>query len=169
MKNKILFLFFGILAMMSCKTDDGPGIDMLYFEDFSMQAGLNPFVTHFYEFVLPTQGDFFLGNERENVDRITNSFARLTNNEGAPYDFVEAITLNVIDRNTGAIYEAAFREEIPFDTGSTLNLIPSLTDFKELLSGNEFDLQLRIRLRASPPFSIDRNRLDFGFRATLNE
>ncbi len=169
MRNSLLIILFGILSLVSCRTDDAPGIDMIYFEEFRMQAGLNPFVTHFYEFTIPTRVDFFLDNDVERVDRITNSFARLTNTEGASYDFVESVIVNIIDTETGNAFEAAFREDIPFDTGNTLDLIPSLVDFKDYLTGDLFTLQIRIRLRASTPFSIERNRLDFGFKAVITE
>ena len=159
-----------ILSVLSC--NDRPGTDMAYTDFFEISSGANTIERHYYvSNPINVRWSQFLGDKLpEDISRITPSFARITNTDGIPFDFISEVIIEVFpdqDLDANPILEIAFRDGIPFNTGTTLELPPSLPDFKDELADGEFVYQIGLRYREFPPATF-RVVLDFGFYAEDN-
>jgi hypothetical protein len=172
MKNVFFFFLVCslIFSVLSCK--DRPGTDMAYTDFFEIRSGDNTLDRHYYvSSPINARWSDFLGDKLpEDINRITPSFARISNTDGIPFDFISEIIIEVFpnqDLSVDPFLEIAFRDGIPFNTGTTLELPPSLPDFKEEFADGEFVYQIGLRYREFPPATF-RVVLDFGFYAEDN-
>ncbi len=167
--KKITFLLIAsvfLLTQFSCKNDKD-GIDLIYTREFNILAGSNTWDTHFYEIPVDVNWSQFLGTLTvDDIDRINPSFATLHNNDGINLDFIREASIEIYpDENTTLTpIEMCYRENIPFNTGNTLNLIPGIADFKDELADGKYIFRIGLDYREFPPATF-RVVLDFGFRA----
>ncbi len=156
-----------VLTLNSCR-DGNRGIDMIYTDFFEIQSGANTIETHYFQSELRSANwSTFLGElEPEQISKIQPSFARLTNTQGIPFDFIDQVVIEIYpDENlTVTPWEFAFRNNIPFNEGTTLEIIPGLADFKDELSDDQFIYRIGLRYRDFPPITFPVV-LDFGFTA----
>jgi hypothetical protein len=165
----LALLTFTVLGGFSCK-DGNLGYDMIYTEFFNIQAGANPWQTHYFENTVAVRWEDYLGNlTPEDINRIEPRFAEITNNQGLRFNFIDRAVLEIYpDEDTSlAPWEMAFRENVPDNTGTTLQLIPTLTPFKDELTDGQFVYRIGLRYKQVPPETF-QVRLDFGFRAFPN-
>jgi hypothetical protein len=159
--KKIAYIFAGLLLMnASCQKED-KGIDMVYLAHFAIPAGSNTVETHYYEINLPTEAAAFLGDKHNSVEKIHLSSGRLINLEGVPYDFVREMSVSVEER----IYEVGYREYLPSNVGTALDLIPNGTNVKQFMVQDNFKLVVRMLYATPPPTTIDDNQLELRFSA----
>lgn len=161
----IVLLGLIILTVPSCR--DSRGIDMIYTDFFEIQSGANTIETHYFQSPMNVNWSEFLGNSQpEDIAQITPSFARITNTDGISMDFISEIIIEVFpNQDTSATpWEMAYRENIPFNAGTTIEIIPGLANFKDEMADGQFIYRIGLRYRNFPPVSF-RVVLDFGFRA----
>jgi len=170
MKHCLFFLLIGlILSVSSCKDPDG--IDMIYTDFFQIQSGANTIETHYFQSgLLSSNWENFLGDlQLEDIENIRPSFARMYNNEGVELDFISRVVIEIYpdEDTTPTPWEMAFREDIPFNTGTQLEIIPGQADFKDELADGQFIYRIGLRYRQFPPTNVNVI-LDFGFLAVPN-
>ncbi len=172
MKNIIFLLLLPIL--FSACGDDGPGFDMSYRQDFEIPAGLNTFDIHGREFSnIPTnKNSFFTANNvtESDVTAITPREARLSINFGDEDLYfvreviVEILTKELDEEGNPRWKEIYFRENVPLNTGQSIQLLPSLPQVTEELTSDEFSVRVEMLFRDITPTFIDA-RLEMIFLA----
>lgn len=168
---KISALLLFAISLAGCKKEDTtPGFDMIYQQDFSIPAGIGPFVTHhFYIQNLFTRYDNLLaqtGKTDADVNGILTVQASITGIFGdANFNVVEEASLRIFEETDPNGYiEVAYRFPTPIDPSNTLDLIPSLADAKRIMSGDRFSIDLALRLRNTTTDDIPV-RLHLQFKA----
>jgi len=106
---------------------------------------------------------------REEISSIVPKEAQLINrqsNDGL--DFIQDITISVFEGDSfnpdevTNLMEVFFRESVPQDQRSFIDLLPSLPDVKNNLFEEEFNMRVRTQLRVPPPSTIEaRLRVTF--------
>lgn len=154
----IIALIFILVSGISCKKDDVRAtFEMRYTLEFNIPAGLNTFT--FHQFVVQNQAtgiDFFLdqnGLKKEDIATINTSFAEVTTFLGdEDLSMLDEVVIDVFKPQQREInFEAAHTIQIPFRKTSRIQLLPSITNLKEVLTGREFDLVMHMRFRSLPP------------------
>lgn len=144
---------------------------MIYTDFFQIQSGANTIETHYFESgILNSNWSNFLGDlQPSEIEKIIPSFARIYNNDGVELDFISQVIVQIYpDEDTSVTpWEMAFREDIPFNTGTELEIIPGLADFKDELSDGQFIYRIGLRYRQFPPTNVNVI-FDFGFLAVPN-
>lgn len=170
--NKLWILAAGcILAFSACKKEDAaPGFDMFYQQEFSLAAGLGPFVTHHYYFKnLNTRYEALLsqyGKTDADITGVLPSAFALSGVFGdADFSVVEEASLRVyLESDPGDFIEVAYRFPTPLDPSNSLDLIPSLADAKRIMSENRYSIDLALRLR-NTTYNEAPVRLSLQFKA----
>lgn len=169
MKN---FLFLSLLSILfyGCG-DNGVGFDMSYRQDFEIPAGLNTFDTHVFELRnIPTNKDAFLSANsvtEANITDITPREARLSINFGdEDFYFIREIVIEIFTQDNITGKEIFFRENVPLNTGRRIDIIPSLPQVTEILTGDRFSVRVEMLFRDISPTFIDA-RLEMIFLAKI--
>ncbi len=162
------FLFVNMLLLSSCK-DERPGTDLIYTEFVSdlIIPGQNTFQHHAYVNTISARWSDFMGDLTiEDVSSIEPFFANINNTQGEDLDFIDEVILEIYKNQDTTLtpWEFAFRTNVPNNTGVQVDLVPSLSPFKDELEDNVFTYRLRVRYKQSPPRQIPLV-LNFGFRA----
>ncbi|MBL7774448.1 MAG: hypothetical protein JNK89_00510 [Saprospiraceae bacterium] len=146
------------LLLTTCKKDEvQPGFDMIYQYEFTIPAGIGPFVTHhFYLQNLPSRYAALLdqnGKTDEEVNGILPVQAALTGIfNDVNFNVVEEASLRVYQESDPNGYlEIAYRFPTPIDPSNTLDLIPTLADAKKIMKEDRFSIDLALRLRSTTP------------------
>lgn len=148
--------------IMGCDGEEAlPGTRLSYpAAEVEINAGLNPVQAH--TFVLPVQTtdhDRFTratGVAWSDWERVVPRRASLQIDEpGLGWGFCDEVIVRAFTDDVLTAREIFYRDQIRFDEGALLNLIPSEADVKDLLDGPEvtFLVELR-RLRESPRQSL---------------
>jgi len=177
--KKLLFLLAVPLLFFACSKDD-QGLPMSYQRDFEIAAGLNTFDTWVFPLTnFPTNKVTFLtanGISEQSITRITPREARLSINfSDEDFYFVRAVVVEIFTGSTPPEQqtetgeqqrwkEIYFRENIPLNTGKTIDLIPSLPEVTDILLGEQFTVQVEFLFRDLPPEFIE-TRLEMVFWA----
>ncbi len=172
--KRIVFwsLLLLITSTFSCrKEDQAPGFDMIYQQEFTIPAGIGVFqVHHFYLKNLATRYEQYLsqhGKTDADVTGIITSQGVLNGVFGdANLNFIDQVSLRIYDEANPSDYiEIAYRQPVPLEPGNSLALIPSLADFKRLMTGSRFSMDVVFWLRNSTGQETDL-RLDLQLKAT---
>lgn len=145
--TSIIGLIAGLLFFAGCGGDDDLiGIQMPYRYQFDVPAGLNPLNTHFFRRSgIVTNASALLGASE--IDRIIPYTARLTSLDNVDFGFVREIEVRVIDPdNPNLEIPVFYREELPQNTGRTINLIAVQTDISDILKKPFIDVIVEVRL-----------------------
>ncbi|TVQ50218.1 MAG: hypothetical protein EA362_02780 [Saprospirales bacterium] len=155
--SMVLILIFS-LSFFSCRKEKArPAFEMRYFIDFEVSAGANLFTYHQYPVQkIPTGIDFFL--EQNNIEAgdiitVNTSFARLgTVFDNENLSIIDEIIIDLfIPTDQSINYEAAYTLQIPIRSQNRIQLVPSITNLRDVLIAEEFDLVPNIRFRGIPP------------------
>jgi hypothetical protein len=164
-----LAVFIISISTFSCKKDRArPAFEMRYFIEFNVAAGANLFTYHQYPVQKIATGiDFFLDQnnvESNDIITINTSFARLsTQFEDEDLSIIDEIIIDLFIPNDPARnYEAAYTLQIPLRKQSRIQLVPSITNLKDVLTGEEFDMVAYIRYRGIPARNFTA-LLEIGF------
>ncbi len=162
------FFIVNMFFLSSCK-DDRQGVDLIYteFVDELIIPGQNTFQHHAYVNTINARWSDFMGDLTiDDVSGIEPFFANINNAFGEDLDFIDEVILEIFPNQDATLtpWEFAFRTNVPFNTGVQIDLVPSLSPFKDELVDNVFTYKLRVRYRQSPPRQIPLV-LNFGFRA----
>ncbi len=136
-----------ILLLAGCGPDDDLiGIQMPYRYQFDVPAGLNPLNTHFFERSgILTNASSLIGNDE--VNRIIPYRARLTSLDNIDFSFIREIEVRVKDPdNPGLEIPAFYREELPFNTGRSIDLIATQANITDILSQPFIDVVVEFKL-----------------------
>lgn len=157
------------LSTLSCKKDRArAAFEMRYFLEFDVTAGANLFTYHQYPVQkIPTGIDFFLDQnsiEANEIITINTSFARLSSQfENEDLSIIDEIIIDLfIPSDPSRNYEAAYTLQIPIRKQSRVQLVPSITNLRDVLTGEEYDMVAYIRFRGIPPRSFTA-LLEIGF------
>ena len=159
--------FILLLSISACSTEPLVGdFAMEYIEDIEIPAGI-PAIGATFIIVPNIQSNaaaIFAANgvTPDDIAEIKTSFASLQaiNPPNQEYDFLRDVEL-LIETDQLPRLESAFRENI-IDVGSTLDLIPSITDLTEYLKSEEFDLVVKLEPKnISPSFITTRLRVQY--------
>ncbi len=172
--KQLIFLVILALTVASCKKDDpSEGFELQYLLNLEIPAGLNPIQAHFWElYDIPTnfvnQADLANVPTTE-VQRIHSNFLNLNlrNPASADFKWIERMYLYI---NTDSLPQAeiGYLEFVPNNVENQLTLIPSQTDLKDYLSGDNFDLIVEIQPLITSPLTTS-NSLDLTFFAHTTE
>jgi len=162
---RVFFLFASIALLWSCN-DREELFEMEYTTDVAYSAGITQFQIHFQDmFGIDTMSDDLLAANnltREEISSIVPKEARLVNiqsNDGL--DFIQDITISVFEGDSfnpdevSNLTEVFFRESVPQDQRSFIDLLPSLPDVKNNLFEEDFNMRVRTQLRVPPPSTIE--------------
>lgn len=174
MKNYfILGLGCLVLLFSSCRDDVGELLFELNYppRTFSLPAGTNTFTAAVFSANnLPTSYPDFLassGHSAGDVNSIIPNFARLESQDGLDIGFLSEISLRICpinEPNCTVADEAFYIDDLYRRNITGTGLQPGLNDFKELLSGNLYKIEVVFFLAEIAPYTVDF-RLDYGFRA----
>ena len=168
------YLFLAALFLTSCNNNEDEIFELSYETDVIYEAGLSQFEAHFIDnFDIDTRIDALLaarGRTREDIEKILPKSAEIVNTRNdVSLDFIRNLVLRVFEgspfdpnqkENETEIF---FRDNVPQDRASFINLIPSLPDVKDQLLEEHFNFTIRTELRAPPPNTIEaRLRLRFS-------
>lgn len=162
------------MLFSSCN-DNEQLFSMTYEFDIVLVAGLSQFEVHFIDsYGIPSRRDEFLaanGRTISDIASIVPKSAELVNRQsGVPLDFIRDITLLIFDgdqfnpNQTDNLTEIFFRESVPQDQRSFINLLPSVPDVKDRLLEDNFNVRFRWQPRFPPPNTVEA-RLKLVFAA----
>ena len=164
-----------LLVFASCNTEEEL-FEIEYETDVVFSAGISQFEVHFQDiFGIQSMIDAFLvANNRtaEEIMSIVPKEARLINIQSSQsLDFIQDISIRLFDGDSfnpteiSNITEVFFRENIPQDQSTFINLLPSLPDVKDRLFEDDINIGVRSQLRVPPPSTIEaRLRITFAVR-----
>ena len=156
------FLFF------SCKKDPNVLFEMAYpNNDFSIAAGLNPFDVHYFILRnIQTNSDSLFSFHNIKASAITQiqpSSARLSAIfASSDYSFIRKIEIRIFKDNPDDYNVLFYRDDVPFNTGQDLGLIPNGVNIKKYMVEDHFGIVVRMELRNISPEFIE-SRLNFKF------
>lgn len=170
----LILSLLAALFLTSCGNDENEIFELSYEVDVVYEAGISQFlVAKIDTWDIPTRIDGLLtasGRTREDVEKIVPKSAEIVNlRNDVGLDFIRNITLDIFE---GSLFEPNtkeneteifFRENIPQDRSSLINLIPSLPDVKAHMLEETFNFTISSELRAPPPNTIEAKlRLKFS-------
>ena len=163
--KKVFFCFLVSISLLACN-DQEELFDLTYEVDVVYTAGLPAFEVHFQDiFGLDTMiEEFLVANDRAQteISSIVPKSAELVNVQSSEgLDFIRNISIRVFDGNQfnpneqDNITEVFFRENVPQDRRSFIDLLPSLPEVQDRLFDEDFNLSIRTELRVPPPSTIE--------------
>jgi len=119
---------------------------MPYRYQFDVPAGLNPLNTHFFRRSgLTTNASAILGASE--VNRIIPYTARLTSLDNVDFGFIREIEVRVEDpENPGLEIPIFYREELPANTGRTVDLIATQGNVTDILDNPSVNVIVEFKL-----------------------
>lgn len=165
--NRMMGLIF-LLMMTSCGSDRQELFIINNEIEFILPGALNTIETHV--FIIRNVPSFYRANlsangaTDEQIVSVTATRARLQGSFGTiDYDFIDEISVRAFSRSDpGLNREMYFQDRIPFNQSGDLELFASISELKEILSEEVFDMEVRIRLRQSTPLQL-QNKLIFSY------
>jgi len=172
--KSLYLLIFSILLLSSCKKNEEQLFEMAYEFDVIFEAGLTQFQVHFIDtYALDTRLNELLaasGRSRSEISSIVPKSAEMINLQtSVALDFIQDISFRVFDGSQFTpeemlnIQEVFFRDNLPQDQRTFIDLLPALPDVKDYLLEDKFNIGIRVQLRAPPPSTVDaRVRIKFA-------
>lgn len=155
--------------MSSCKRDSKrPAFEMRYFLEFDVPAGLNTFTYHQFTFQMEESGmEFFLEQndlDTSQISSIHTSFARISSLlDNEDLSIIDEVVIDLFKPSDSQLnYEAAYTFQVPTRKINRIQLVPSITNLKEVLQEDHFDMVIHIRFRGIPPRNFPA-LLEIGF------
>ncbi len=155
----MLFLFIVPLITSSCKKEDPELFEMLYAENFTIPAGLNPFDTHYFLLKDIPVGTYLSARNltpdmlkaiNPKAASFINTFAGSAN-----YDFLRDVSVRIYTDDINNSKELFYYDLVPENTGDNLGLIPSLADARAYLNGSVFNIEIRLNFKRAPLQNIE--------------
>jgi hypothetical protein len=167
-------VLFSLMLPLSClkERELGPGFDMDYVEEFTIPAGIGNFqVHHFYIRDIASRYQAILDQQGKTDADITSILTAEASLNGvfsdADYALINQVSLRVFEEGKPDNWvEIAYREPVPTDPGSRLDLIPTLANSKSFFSKTRYSLDVVIYLRGTTQVET-QTRLNLKMRATL--
>ncbi len=170
LKYSILF----ILLLVSCTRDSREFLFELFYpnNEFTIQAGLGGFFPIEKEWnQVATNFTFFLddaGVELEQISGIRPVSARLTSlDPSLDFFFVEEVSVRICNASEEDCFdadEAFYIDRLLGRADDSIELLPTLVDFKDVLTDDRIKLELILFLNSNTPYNL-QGRLDMTFEA----
>ncbi len=159
----LIFLTSVLILSLACRKKD-KRVEIFELGNavsFKIEAGLNTFDTHFYEFSPIThvynQRLEDLGISSTDVVAVEPKFATLRavfNDEDL--DFIEQISIRIFRPEDRSINrEIFYLDPVPLKRVTQLNPFPGLSNVKEMIEKGLYGMEIRLNLRFVPQRSID--------------
>ncbi len=171
MRWMIIIVF--ALSLQGCRKEEkGFLFEMEYPVDFTINAGIGPFVTHYFEVQgIPTFADslFAFHNVQQSV--VTDILPR--NGQMIPiftnidYAFIRSIDIQLYDEVSGTVKSipAFYRDPVPENTGEIVDLVAEELDLKEFLLKDKVNIRIKLQLFEPAPKTVEsRLILKFAVR-----
>jgi hypothetical protein len=167
---RALYLIAVIVLFSACGEQEVPLFTMNFEEEFNVPAGLNTLETHTFVIqdipsLLETYKSTFnvtdeqIANIRPSRASIQQIFSSLN------YDFVERVSVWCVSNEDPSLRKEAFYIDfVPLSQGTDMKLLSGISDFKDIFSENNFDLEVKLKFRQFPPNQTD-NIITFSFVA----
>ena len=159
---------------MACSKDNRVALFDLFYPNnqFTIQAGIGGFFPIEKEWnQIETNFTFFLNDSGIEKDLITGirpvSASLRSLDAGADFFFVEEVSVRICDVNEANCIEADeafYIDRLQGRGGEVVELLPTLVDFQDLLSGNKYKMELILFLNANTPYNLN-GTLDILFEA----
>ena len=160
---------------LSCNKDDKDILFLIPFQnlDFTIQAGLNPLDTWYFNIDhVPTNAlSLFAANniDTASIRSLVPNTARLTSVFGdANYEFVYEIAVYLCKEGNEEAKcgkEIFYRYPLPNKPGGFVDLIPNPVEVKDLILDDKVNVQVMLRLISPPPqFVESRLEIDFAVK-----
>jgi hypothetical protein len=176
--NKYLFLFLlSVIALSNWHCSNKlEGFDMVYRRKFprDIPSSVSTLLSHnFIIDNIPSNAtDFYAGHSVTDADviKIIPKTARISAIfNDADFIFVNRVYVYVYpvgepDKKT----EVFYREDIPLNTGSAINLTGGIADVKKIVAASEFTMEVRLDVRGQPSRNIE-TAIDFSFYAVTKD
>lgn len=172
--KRLFFLFFVVIFGIQCNRGDNLNLafEMEYPNIiFEIPAGLNTIESHFFLLKdIPTAKNFFFGDiPEEDIQAIVPSYARMTALDGnsIDYDFLFEVSVRICQPNkeSNCLREIFYRDRIPNNVGNRLDLIPNDNNLKEILTQDDFTIEVVLKRLVSTSPTFINSRLEMGFEA----
>ncbi len=138
---------------------------------FEIPAGLSHFEAHYFVLRdLQSNADFFLDNNGKTAEQITAvnpHSAQLWAVDGnIDFEFVDEVSVRIyLEDEPNKWKEIFYRDQIPLNIGSKIDLIPTSVNVKDFVLEENFSIEVVFaRMRTQSPSFIE-TRLDFVFDA----
>lgn len=160
-----------VISGWSCGGSETPLFIMELEHDFTIQAGLNNFDSHY--FILrdvPTRIGNYSITTTNDIDRIQSSRASLEGRvQELDYSIIQHITIEVISKSEPSVQKEIFyNDRITLREQNELRLSSSLSEVSDILTQDLIDLEVRIEFRTFTPREYD-TRLLMTFNAYATE
>ncbi|MEM9917469.1 MAG: hypothetical protein AAF990_05200 [Bacteroidota bacterium] len=159
-----------VLIAGCTKRDENILFNIPYQVEFEIPAGLNTLETHVFEiFNIPTRIDTLLANFNIDPNDLQSINPKESQMEvtlnGLDYSFIREMSVQLFDKDDPDVdVEIFFHPQVPFNTGSRLPLIPSLSNAQDFLLKESINLRVEFQLREFSPQFIP-TRLNFVLKA----
>ncbi len=165
----ILVIFLSVVQWQ-CRKNQPDGIPISYISNLTIPAGLNVIDTHIFELPeeQPRLGVFLPETDTSRIASITASVIRIRNlQSNADLSYIRRAVVRISAEGLPE-REVAFREEVPFNTGLDLDLIPSLSELRPYFLKDRFRLIVRLNFRNISPETMTL-QLESGFQVYVDE
>ena len=158
-------LIMAILTSISCNKNDKFLLEMPYKQKFSVNAGLDSQKTWFFNIkdIRSSRKELFSVNgiEESEITKINPGKAKLINVFGGDdYGNIEKISVQIFTDDRDKAKEIFYRDDVPPNTGSDLDLIATLVDLNDYLE-ETFNVFVKINLEVRPLFLL---KIELNFR-----
>ena len=166
--KKLYYLLLIVVLSLNCGKEEPSLLEMAYRGNFSIPAGLNPFETHFFVIPnIPNNKDPLFnasGLTDADVEMILPRRARINSIFNGPsFDFAEEVFVRIYTDDEYDYLEVFWRQPVPENTGSNLDLIAGLGNTQRFFTASTFNIIIGFRnLRYVLPQTIDAE-IDFSF------
>lgn len=172
MRLSIIILFITSISFSSCKKDNRINFQERLEVDVELGNGLNLVETHV--FIVRDIASLIEGNLMNNgitiddVDEIQSGRGDFTfpffNGD---FDFIQRVSIRVFNRSDpDGFKEMYYNDFVPINQGNKLNLFSNISNLKNIVSNEMFDMEVRLKFRSFVPPQT-RIRLNFGYIAYL--
>lgn len=171
--KKLGVLLLVVTLFLGCRKDRGERVfEMLYPNfTFSLPSGLSPFTAPTFAFNNEaTSIDLYLQQNNTDTSAISaiNPFsAQITALNNTAFDFLDEISVRICPAGVvecDAFDEAFYLDNMRNRTYTRIELLPSLRNFKPLLSGKAYRVEVVFKMNDFTPVTIDC-KFDMSFEA----
>jgi hypothetical protein len=151
-----IFTFIAIITTLTACRKAPEGFDMTYRRQFNLPLGLSTFQSHNFEFkdiAADTAVFFNIHNANSNtiqriIPKAMNLRAIFATVE-TRYNFIDKVEVWISNPNDPKLTPQIvfFRDEVPLNIDTRLDLIPNNVDIKKFILAGRFNIRINLRIR----------------------
>ncbi len=164
-----LFYLFLISILISCSSRETL-FNVTSRMDFKIDLGLSILETHNFiknKIIIPIDVTASTaGIMNSDIDQVVAQTAYLRPKFGDEInlDFINSVQISIVDQEQLKPREIFFMDFVRFGAKTEIELMPSLTDIKDLVIGDKATIEISLRFRQFPPQTFEMD-LDMTFAA----